>query len=212
MIKVKICGITDKKTIDVALEGNADYLGFVFYPPSPRHLSIEKAIELINYVDGKAETVGVFVNHNKKDLEDLLKIIPLNWVQLHGKEDKKYIEDLKSSTGIKVIKAISVSQKSEVEQAKIFEKYADQILFDSKNTSPLPGGTGQQFPWEIMTNQEFNIPWILAGGLNENNVEQAIKETKANTIDLSSSLEKEKGIKDPQKVKSFLHKIKNISI
>ena len=205
---IKICGIQTKDTLLCCEKNNVDFFGMIFYRHSPRNISIENAKVLQKIAKNlNINGVGVFVNNNINQIEEIIKILKLKFIQLHGSEDETYIENLKK-TGVKIIKSISVSNQSDLNNIKKYQN-ADYFLFDYKPIKgELPGGNSKSFDWNILKNLETDKPWFLSGGININNIEK-IKDLNPIGIDLSSGVEKELGIKDNGIINNFIGKIRN---
>lgn len=209
MIKAKICGITTKEAIKTAVEYKAAYIGFVFFAKSPRNITPEKAAELAKMA-GNAKTAAVLVNPADSEIDDILQHFKPDFLQLHGAETLSEVTRIKNKYKIPVIKAISVKSGDDIASGKAYEVAADMLLFDAKVSGNLPGGNGLAFDWELLKGHQFKLPWILSGGLNIENIEEAVKRTGAKAVDISSGLESEPGVKNPELIKQFLQKVKNL--
>jgi len=205
---IKICGIQTKDTLFCCEKNNINFFGMVFYPRSPRNISIENANVLQKIAKNlNINGVGVFVNKNINQIQEIVKILKLKFIQLHGSEDETYIENLKK-TGVKIIKSISVSNQSDLNNMKKCQN-ADYFLFDYKPLNgELPGGNSKSFDWNILKNLETDKPWFLSGGININNIEK-IKDLNPIGVDLSSGVEKELGIKDNDIINNFIGKLRD---
>ena len=205
----KICGIQSKDTLLCCETNNVNFFGMIFYSKSPRNITIEKAINLQNISENlKIDGVGVFVNKNINELEDIIKNIKLKFVQLHGSEDFNYISKVKKS-GVKIIKSISISKKDDLNQMYKYDN-VDYFLFDYKPLKgELPGGNAKSFDWSLLNQVKIDKPWFLSGGININNIQQINHYIKPYGIDLSSGIEKELGIKDNGIINNFIRKLKN---
>ena len=205
----KICGIQKEDTIICCEENSVDFFGMIFYPKSPRNISIENASILQKRSeDLKINGVGVFVNKNINELEKIIKTINLRFVQLHGSEDESYIQNIKNS-GVNVIKSIPIKDKNDLINIDRY-KSADYYLFDYKPMKgELPGGNAKNFDWEIIKNFKTNKPWFLSGGINIKNIQEILHDINPFGIDLSSGVEKELGIKDNHIINNFIEKLKN---
>lgn len=202
MTKVKICGITNLEDALVSAKFGADALGFNFYAKSPRFIAPEKAREIIDQLPKSILKVGVFVNESLDKIAEIASIAGLDALQLHGEETPEFARELKAKTGLEIIKAFRVSPKFKPEDVLLYE--TDAILLDAYNPREH-GGTGETFDWEIAKRvQEISPKMYLAGGLSQNNIETAIKEVSPFAVDACSLLEKEKGVKDSEKVKKFI--------
>lgn len=211
-VSVKICGLTDLKSVNTSVKCGADYLGFVFYKNSPRYISIESAVALFNNIPKHVAKVGLFVNPNDDTLERVTNNIKLDYVQLHGNESPDMVYQIRSKHNIPVIKAIGVADQIDVLGAKSYFDCADIILFDAKPSEKvsLPGGNAIPFSWDLVADYSENIRWFLAGGLNPSNVSRAIRTTGALAVDVSSGVEKELGQKDPKLIRAFIRSAKDI--
>ncbi|MDI3528317.1 MAG: phosphoribosylanthranilate isomerase [Thermoanaerobacter sp.] len=202
MVKVKICGLRRKEDIEYANELKPDYVGFVF-AKSKRQIEVEQALDLISLLDKEIKTVGVFVNEPVENVLKIAQTLNLDVLQFHGDETQDYVDNFKNFT---VWKAIRIKDKEDLEKTKEFR--VNSFVFDTL-TKKEYGGTGKTFNWEVLKGFELNVPIILAGGLNENNVEEAIKIVNPYGVDVSSGVETE-GYKDFKKLKSFIEKVRGI--
>ena len=204
---VKICGIKNEETLICCQNNRINFFGMIFYPKSPRNISIENA----NILQKKSKDlningVGVFVDKNINELEAIIKNLKLRFVQLHGSEDELYIRDVKKND-VKIIKSISINNVSDLKKIHRYSS-ADYFLFDYKPLKgELPGGNAKSFDWNIMKSLETDKPWFLSGGININNIKQILKDIKPFGIDLSSGVEKELGIKDNRIINNFIRKL-----
>lgn len=206
MTKVKICGLSTPDTLTSAIEAGADFVGLVFYPPSPRHVEIEVASYLAHQIPDHVEIVGLFVNPNDQTLQEVLNAVPLSMIQLHGGERPERVAEIKKNFGLPVIKALSIENEDDLKKAQEYES-ADWLLFDAKGKA-LPGGNGIAFDWSVLSDYKSTIPWMLAGGLNPENVIEAIKITHAPAVDVSSGVESAAGEKDITKIQAFISAVK----
>lgn len=202
MVKVKICGLRRKEDIEYANELKPDYVGFVF-AKSKRQIEVEQALDLISLLDKEIKTVGVFVNEPVENALKIAQTLNLDVLQFHGDETQDYIDNFKNFT---VWKAIRIKDKEDLEKTKQFK--VNSFVFDTLTKNEY-GGTGKTFNWEVLKGFELNVPIILAGGLNENNVEEAIRIVNPYAVDVSSGVETE-GYKDFKKLKSFIEKVRGI--
>jgi phosphoribosylanthranilate isomerase len=205
-LKVKICGLTTAEAVKAA-EG-ADFAGFIFYPPSPRHLDAKKAATLAAHTTAKK--VAVVVDADDAYLKEIVTTLKPDYLQLHGDETPARVREIKSAFGIPAIKAIRVASGDDAARAHAFEEIADMLLFDARPPKGLPGGNGLAFDWRILANRSFVKPWFLSGGLTADNIEEAVRISGAKMVDVSSSLESDPGIKDPSLVQEFVKKAKNL--
>ncbi len=212
MTKVKICGLTNSDTLDIAISSGADYIGLVFVPSSPRYISIDDAKNLIALVPKKVTSVGLFVNPTDQEIHDTLNRVKLDMIQLHGHETPERLVAIKEKFALPIIKAIRIESELDTKVIKDYEQIADIILFDTKSKDPSQhGGTGESFDWAILIGNEPTCPWMLAGGLTPKNVKSAIEMLNPPIIDVSSGVESESGIKDPEEIKTFIEIVKNTS-
>ena len=206
--KVKICGITTLEDARFASGALADYLGFIFYPDSPRYVEPAKAGAIINWIEGP-QKVGVFVNQPLDDVNSIAKQTGIDLVQLHGKESPEYCELVEKP----VIKVFHISENTSADELKAdIEPYmnvTEHFLFDTK-TKELWGGTGKTFDWNILAEISSDKPFFLSGGLNSNNVIDAIETVQPTAVDLSSGLEESPGLKDFDKIEDFFEIMRQI--
>jgi phosphoribosylanthranilate isomerase len=206
-VKVKICGVRTREIVDVAVDAGADYVGLVFFPRSPRHLELRAAQELAEAALGRIETVAVTVDPDDALIDRLLATVRPNLLQLHGSEPPDRVASIRACFGLPVIKAIGVRSADDVAQAADYRGVADLILFDAKASegSDLPGGHGKTFDWSVLSSAEH--PFALSGGLDPENVWQALSATGASMLDVSSGVEIA-GEKTEYLVRSFIQSAK----
>ena len=208
--EIKICGINDKLCMDAAIESKADYIGLVFYDKSPRNLSLGDAKELLKNRNQHSKIVALTVNSDDNFIKDIEQNIKPDFIQLHGNETPLRCKEIKVKFKIPIIKGIGIKNKLDLIKAnQDYENLCDILLLDSPS-SILPGGNGEMFNWNIIKNCEPSKKWMLAGGLNINNIEKAVKISNPPAIDISSGVEISKGIKDPEMIKNFITKCRNI--
>ena len=205
----KICGIKNEDTLICCEDNSVDFFGMIFYPKSPRNISIEDASNLLKKSENlNINGVGVFVNKNINEIEDIIKKVRLKYVQLHGSEDEEYIKTLKR-IGVKVIKSISISNINDLKNISNYNS-SDYFLFDYKPMkNDLPGGNAKSFDWNILKNLNTNKPWFLSGGISIRNIQEILNDINPFGVDLSSGVEKELGIKDNHIINNFIDKLKN---
>ena len=210
---VKICGLSTGETAQAAADAGAAYLGFMFFEPSPRHLTFDAARALAQELPSGPERVGVFVNASDRMIDEATDILGLDWLQFHGQETPEEVLRLKSRTGLKAMKATGVSSAADIEAAKPYYGVADAMLFDAKppKGSLLPGGNAVSFPWQVMQGASLPETWLLAGGLKPENVAEAIKTSGAKILDVSSGVETSPGIKSKSLIEAFLRAAKAVS-
>ena len=201
--RAKICGITRLQDVKAVVDAGADAIGFVFYPPSPRAVSAEQAAELIQAIPPYVQTVGLFVNHTLEQIQAIINAANIDILQFHGDESAETCQAIAAHVGRRWYKAIQV--KPDLDVVAEIEKYqaagASAVLLDAWHPE-LKGGTGHSFDWTNFP--KLNLPLILAGGLNPDNIEQAILTTHAYAVDVSGGVESAKGIKDQQLIERFM--------
>lgn len=200
----KICGLTNVEAVAAAVESGSRYLGFVFYPASPRHVTPQQAARITRSKPDAVRTVAVIVDMTDEALDAILKEFQPDMLQLHGNEKPERVRAIKERYGLPVIKALKIRTGSDVGACRVFYKVADMLLFDARPPEgKLPGGNGVAFDWALLKEREFPLPWFLSGGLSAANVTEAVKITGATLVDVSSSLEIAPGIKDPELILQF---------
>lgn len=205
MVEAKICGITDARALDAAIDGGARFVGFVVYPKSPRHLSRDKLAALADQARGRAEIVVVTVDADEELLAAVTAYARPDWIQLHGNESPGKTSQARQYARLGLIKAIGVARTEDFAQAAQFEAVAEMLLFDAKPPpGGLPGGNAMAFDWQILAGRRFGRPWLLSGGLTPGNVAEAISASGAALVDVSSGVEAAPGLKDPLKIADFL--------
>jgi len=205
-VEVKICGITSEEAIEAAVEAGADYVGLVFFPPSPRTVLPARAAELIQFLPDDIATVGLFVDADDAFLESVLREVRLDLLQFHGRESPERLEAVRLEYGLPVMKAIPVAGAADLAAADPYLAVADRLLFDAKppKGAQLPGGNAAAFDWTLLAGRKWGLPWMLAGGLDPTNVVEAIRVTGARAVDVSSGVESAPGVKDPAKIHAFV--------
>src|SRR3954453_16296922 len=184
---VKICGLSTRETLDAALAAGADMTGFVFFPPSPRHLSLERARELGKQVKGRAAKVALVVDADDATLENIVDALQPDLLQLHGKESVARLRDIKQKFGLPVMKALAVERASDLAALPGYAAVADRILFDARapKHATRPGGLGTAFDWHVLENLALKVPFMVSGGLNAGNVADSVRITRASGVDVS---------------------------
>lgn len=203
---VKICGLTDSAHVDAAVDAGARYLGFVFFAKSPRAVTTEQAAALALGVPPGIMRVGLFVNPDDGFLASVLDRVPLDMIQLHGKESPERVADVKARFGLPVMKAVGVCGPQDLDALWDYGLVADQLLVDAKapKDADLPGGNGVSFDWRLLVGRKWLKPWMLAGGLTPQNVATAIRLTGAAAVDVSSGVESAPGLKDAALIRAFV--------
>ena len=204
-MRAKICGLSTPEAVDAAAEAGAAYLGFVFFPKSPRNLSLAEAEALTLATPPGVMKVALTVNADDALIEEIAAL-PIDMFQLHGAEPPARVADLKVRTGLPVMKAIGVADTDDLEKIALYEDVADQILVDAKppKGGEVPGGNGLAFDWRLIEGRDWKGPWMLAGGLDPGNVAAAARLTGAAQVDVSSGVESAPGVKDIAKIRAFL--------
>lgn len=203
-VKVKICGLKTVEAVEAAVGGGADYVGFVFFPPSPRNLSVNEAIGLADVARGQSRIVALTVDADDALIEGVVGRLKPDALQLHGSEAPDRLRRLKGTFGLPIIKAIKVATAADVAEAQAYAGVADLMLFDAKPppASAIPGGNGQTFDWSLL--DRAARPFMLSGGLTPENVREAIRATGADAVDVSSGVESRPGVKDLGAIRRFL--------
>ncbi len=201
---IKICGIKNKETLVCCEKNKVDFFGMIFYHKSPRNISYEEARMLIDVSrEFSIKPVGVFVNHDIKELKKIIYSLDLNFIQLHGDEDQLYIDELKDKFKLKIFKKISIKTNQDFKEANKFNNI-DYLLFDYKpNSDELPGGNSKSFNWNFLKEQKIDLPWFVSGGINHENIKKLQNLINPYGIDLSSGVEEQKGIKSINKINKF---------
>lgn len=202
---IKICGLKTPDALDAAIDARADYAGFVFFPPSPRHVSMTEAAALAARAEGRISRVGLFVDADDSLIAAAVSTGSLDALQLHGQESPDRAGQLRARHGLPVWKAVSVTSREDIAGAGKYTGAADLILFDAKTPkgAALPGGMGLSFDWTLLAGWKGNIDWGLAGGLTPDNVAEAMRLTSAPLVDTSSGVESAPGVKDVDKIAAF---------
>ena len=203
---VKICGLSTRETLDVALGSGADMVGFVFFPPSPRHISLEAARELGKQAKGRAVKVALTVDADDATLENIVETLRPDILQLHGKETTARLRDIRAKFGLQLMKVLPVETLADLAPLAGYADVADRILFDARapKGATRPGGLGAVFDWHLLENLDLKLPFMVSGGLNPDNVAEAVRVTGAGGVDVSSGVEAAPGVKDSSKVAAFL--------
>ena len=206
-VAAKICGLSTEAAVTAAVAGGAAYLGFVFYPPSPRAVTAEKAARLCAAVPPGIGRVGLFVDAEDEAIAAVLAEAPIDVMQFHGGESPERVADAKTRFGRPVMKAIAIAGPEDVLAAARYEEVADLLLFDAKpprRPDALPGGNGLAFDWALIAGRSWSRPWMLSGGLTPELLPDAVRISGAAAVDVSSGVESRLGVKDLNKVHAFL--------
>jgi len=203
---VKICGLSTPETLDATLEAGADMVGFVFFPPSPRHLGLVAARELGRRVRRHVPKVALTVDADDATLGDIVEALQPDLLQLHGKETAARLAGIKQKFGLPVMKAMAVEAAADLAPLLGYAGVADRILFDARapKQATRPGGLGAVFDWHVLENLDLKLPFLVSGGLNAENVAEAVRVTRAGGVDVSSGVERMPGVKDVEMIRAFI--------
>jgi len=212
MVEVKICGLSTRATLGAALDAGADYVGFVLYPRSPRNVAVSAAAELAEVARGHARTVLLMVDPPDALVDEASASVKPTFIQLHGSESPDRCREIKARSGRLVMKVIKVETAQDAEAALDYVGVADLFLFDTKApkslAGALPGGNGISFDWNVLAAVKDRVPYMLSGGLSSANVAEAVRQTGATRVDVSSGVESSPGIKDPELIRAFIRAAK----
>jgi phosphoribosylanthranilate isomerase len=205
-LTVKICGLSTEETLDAALDAGADMIGLVFFPKSPRFLQPARAATLAARARGRAEVVALVVDMDDAGLDAVATAVRPDWIQMHGKETPERAAGIGKRHGVRVMKAIHVSEAADLATANAFRRAADRLLLDAKppKGAVLPGGNGAAFDWTILRGFDPGLPWMLSGGLDPANVGEALRISRAPGVDVSSGVETAPGKKDAGLIRAFI--------
>jgi len=207
-VEVKICGVNSPAALGAAVAGGADCVGFNFYPPSPRYVTPGAARELAAAAPESLTKVGVVVDLDDAALAAILKHAPLDMLQLHGRESPQRVAEIRAHFGLPVMKAVKVAGADDVAAAQAYCAVAERLLFDAKPpkdmAGALPGGNALALDWRLLAGTAWPIPWMLSGGLDADNVAEALRVSGARAVDVSSGVEDKPGVKNPDKIRAFL--------
>lgn len=208
---IKICGLNSADALDAALEAGADAVGFVFFPPSPRHVGFEAARALGARVRGRALKVALAVNAADDWLAAVIEALQPDMLQLHGTETPERVVGVRTRFGLPVIKALPIAERMDLAPVRLYASVADHLLFDARapRAATRPGGLGKSFDWRLLQGFDPGIPFMLSGGLDAGNVADALRITGAPGVDVSSGVERAPGDKDPDKIRAFIRAARN---
>ena len=211
-VEVKICGLSTPAAISAAVFGGARYVGFIFYPRSPRYVDLDRAAALAAMVPSSVRRVGVVVDIPDADLAALLQQVRLDILQLHGKETPERVAEIRKRFGLPVIKAAPIYTADDLRRARRYEAVADRLLFDAKAPAGAsrPGGNATSFDWSLLRDFASPRPWFLAGGVTAANVAAAVRESGAAALDISSGVETAPGVKSAERIRQFLQAVRTI--
>ncbi len=203
--RVKICGLRDVAALKAAVDAGAAYVGLVFFPKSPRNVSIDEAASLAQAVPVGVAKVALVVDADDRLLDAITAQVPLDILQLHGHETPERVSEIRARYGLPVMKAVGVADESDLAALDAYAQVANQILVDAKppKDAALPGGNGLAFDWRLIAGRRWPVPWMLAGGLTPANVGEAIRLTGTTQLDVSSGVESAPGVKDAALIAAF---------
>lgn len=211
-IEAKICGINTAAAATAAVEGDADYIGLVFFPPSPRSVTPKQAHAIAAQVPARVRKVALLVDADDALIREVAAAVPLDLLQLHGNESPERVAQIKARFDVPVMKAIKIASTADVASATAYLRVADRLLFDAKPPkdmkNALPGGNAVSFDWGLLAGRSWPIPWMLSGGLDAANLAQAVRTARATAVDVSSGVEDKPGVKSPAKIRAFLEAAK----
>lgn len=205
-VLVKICGLSTEETVDAALDAGADLIGFVFFPPSPRHISLDRARDLSRRVGGRAGKVALTVDADDAQLSDIAAAMDPDLLQLHGHESPARAGAIAKAQGLPVMKALPVALAADLTKAAEYAGIVQHLLFDARppKEATRPGGLGRAFDWRLLSALDRDVSFLLSGGLDAENVEEAIRIAQPAGVDVSSGVERAPGDKDPEKIYAFV--------
>ena len=207
-IEVKICGINAPGALSAAVEAGADYVGFIFYPPSPRYVTPDEAGALARAAPAQVRKVGLLVDADDETIADTVTAVRLDMLQLHGRESPERVAEIRARFALPVMKAVPIAGADDVAAADDYCRAAERLLFDAKPPKDmkdaLPGGNALAFDWRLLAGKTWPLPWMLSGGLDAGNVAEAVQTSGARAVDVSSGVEDRPGLKNPDKIRAFL--------
>ena len=205
-LAVKICGLTRETDVDAAVDAGANLVGFVFFPPSPRSISVARAAELTKRVPKDVIKVALSVDADDALLADITANAGIDMMQFHGSEPPQRVAEARARYGLPMMKALAIAGAEDVDRARRYEAVADWLMFDAKppRSATRPGGNALAFDWQLIAGESWEKPWLLAGGLTPENVREAIRVSGAAALDVSSGVEDEPGIKNAGKIRQFI--------
>ncbi len=205
-IAVKICGLSTDESVETAVAAGADLVGFVFFPKSPRAVTLDQAARLARRIERPTEIVALLVDPDDRLIARVLDQIPVDRLQLHGTETPERCTAIRSRFQKPVMKALGIATQQDFLRAATYQGHIDYYLFDAKPAAqaPLPGGNGVPFDWHLMAGRDFAHPWMLSGGLTAANLAPAVHTSGARAVDVSSGVERSPGIKDEAAIRSFI--------
>ena len=213
-VEIKICGLSTPEAVEACVSAHVDFLGFIFFPKSPRNVLPEQASELRKIMGKSAKAVAVTVDADDCLMDEIVHRMQPDILQLHGSESPSRVAELKARYDLPAIKAFAIRTREDFEKLKSYEEIADRFLLDAKapEGSELPGGNGVSFDWNLLKQARIMLPYLLSGGLHENNIVEALEISGANSIDVSSGVESSPGVKDIAKIASFIKTVKDYEL
>ena len=205
-LSIKICGLRTPEALDAALDAGADMVGFVFFPPSPRSIGVQAARVLGERVQGRAKKVALSVDATDAELAQAVEALKPDLLQLHGRETPERVIAVRTRFHLPVMKAIPIETRADLSSVRLYAGVADRILFDARapREATRPGGLGKSFDWHLLEKLELSVPFMLSGGLDAGNVAEALRITRAPSVDVSSGVERAPGEKDPDRIRAFV--------
>jgi len=210
-VLIKICGLKSFEALDVALEAGADLVGFVFFPPSPRHVGPEAARALCERVRGRVQKVALSVDATDDELIASIEGLKPDLLQLHGRETPERVAMVRARFGLPIMKALPIAEQADLAAIRLYDGVADRLIFDARAgvEATRPGGLGKRFDWTLLEGVRTRVPFMLSGGLDAANVAQALRITAASAVDVSSGVERAPGEKDPEKIRAFIEAVRD---
>jgi phosphoribosylanthranilate isomerase len=211
-VKTKICGISTPEAVSAAADGGAGWLGFMFFARSPRNLAPDAAARLAQPVRGQAKIVAVLVDPDDAEVDRVAQVLKPDLIQLHGAETPARARAIGVRVGAGIIKALPVSEAADLARAGEYESVVEHLMFEGRPVpdADRPGGGGQAFDWTLLAGRSFQRPWFLAGGLDPWNLSEAVQQSGAPLVDVSSGVERGPGLKDPALIRAFLDAAKSV--
>ena len=213
-IAVKICGVNAPAAVAAAARAGASFVGLVFYERSPRYVTPARAGALVAGLPPGIGKVGLFVDMDDAAIGGALRSVPLDLLQFHGRESPERVAAVKATFGIPIMKAITIAARGDFEAVRPYAGCADWILFDAKAPASLqdalPGGNAVSFDWRLLAGLELPVPWMLSGGLDPENVAEAVRVSGARAVDVSSGVEARPGLKDPARIEAFVRAVEGL--
>lgn len=205
-LSVKICGINSSQAAEAVIDAGADYAGLVFYPGSKRHLGLDEARSLAGIMRGRLRIVALMVDPDDAAIEAVVQAVRPDFLQLHGKEDADRIGAVRAKFKVPIIKALGLADAADLDHIRDIMQVSNMLLFDARppQDDGVPGGNGVSFDWRMMKGRSFARPWFLAGGLNLDNLSDAVALSGAQCVDVSSGVESAPGVKDPALISAFV--------